>query len=157
VNNEWVHFRGHGLSLLVSYETLEIWESFRQKKPEATEKFGVIIGSRSEGKDEYWVESVTTPFPKDKSTRFGFMLQDRDHQNAVDMAFKKSRGTSVYQGTWHTHPEHIPTPSAIDILDWLACTTRNSGKQLFFVIVGVKEVHVYVRKGVHFRKMMVEG
>ncbi len=138
-------FRGHGLSLRIPWNVLQAWEEYRQVEMHDPERFGVIIGSRTEGKKEYWIESVTKPYAGDQAARSSFRLQDQNHQNSVDVAFEQSDGTSIYLGTWHTHPELIPAPSSIDKNDWVSCIRRNSGRQLFFVIVGLSEIRVFVR------------
>ncbi|MEW8051546.1 MAG: Mov34/MPN/PAD-1 family protein [Candidatus Thiodiazotropha sp.] len=138
-------FRGHGLSLRIPIDVHNEWEECRQAELLDPERFGIIIGSRTVGEQEYWVESITTPYSGDQATRYSFKLQDRSHQNSVDVAFELSGGTSIYLGTWHTHPELVPTPSSIDKKDWVACIRRNPGRQLFFVIVGLGEVRVFVQ------------
>lgn len=149
-------YRGFGLSFIVPPGALNTWKGHRQIKENHLERFGVIIGSRSVEHEEYWVDMVTTPFPNDRATRRSFALRDNKHQLSVDQAFKHSGGTSIYLGTWHTHPEAIPEPSIIDMKDWLSCIKRNSGRQLFFVIVGNKDVRVFVRKGFCFRRLNTE-
>ncbi|MFK5948256.1 MAG: Mov34/MPN/PAD-1 family protein [Methylococcales bacterium] len=143
-------FSRDNITLHASYKTLSIWEKHKQIKPDAPEIFGVIIGSRTDKDKEYWVDLVTTPFPKDNSSRYRFLLQDKKHQEAVDKAYSESDGTSVYLGTWHTHPEKIPTPSSIDIHDWTNCVKRNPDKQLFFLIIGIREVSAYIKTS-HFK------
>lgn len=138
-------FRGHGLSLRIPWSVLQAWEECRQVETPDPERFGVIIGARTEGEKEHWIESITKPYACDQATRSSFRLQDQNHQNSVDTAFKQSSGTSIYLGTWHTHPELAPTPSSIDKNDWVSCIRRNTGRQLFFVIVGLGEIRVFVR------------
>lgn len=146
MSNDEVIFRGYGLSLRIPEHTLEVWRGFRQVKANELERFGAIIGSRTEGSEEYWIDRVTQPFSSDRATRSSFLLQDKKHQSAVDTAFEQSGGTLVYLGTWHTHPESIPSSSIIDKKDWVACIRRNPGTRLFFVIVGLDEVRVFVRR-----------
>ena len=141
----------------VAKDVLEIWDSHRQLEPGVPEACGVIIGSTSPDWRELWVESVSTPQPGDKRTRHGFVLQDPHHQRLVDDAFEASGGTSIYLGTWHTHPEASPTPSRIDRSDWVACLGRNSGRALVFAIVGTKDTHLYCRGRVRFRRMKQTG
>lgn len=138
-------FRGHGLSLRIPGEVIRTWTECRQVDMLDPERFGVIIGSRTERAKEYWIDSVTKPHSEDQATRASFKLQDRHHQSSVDIAFECSGGTSIYLGTWHTHPELVPKPSSIDKRDWIACIRRNPGRQLFFVIVGLGEIRVFVR------------
>jgi integrative and conjugative element protein (TIGR02256 family) len=149
-------FKKGNISLNISKDTLTAWNKLRQVNARDHEKFGVIIGSCSQTKDEFWVESITTPFPNDRSTRYSFLLRDRNHQITVDQAFAESGGISIYMGTWHTHPEQKPMPSFVDKMDWLSCIRKNPGRQLFFVIVGTKEICVFVRTSFCFTKLIME-
>ena len=153
MKNEAMLFNGFGVSLYIPGDTLKLWKNSRQINNKDHEKFGVLIGTSSESLDEYWVDSVTSPFPKDKSSKFSFMLRDKKHQRIVDKAFAQSGDTTVYLGTWHTHPENIPTPSSTDTNDWSACIRKNPGRQLFFVIVGTKCIRVFVQNGFGFKKL----
>jgi integrative and conjugative element protein (TIGR02256 family) len=157
MDDENAIFKNNDISLNISKDTLTAWHNHRQINAKDHERFGVIIGSCSETNDEYWVESITTPFPNDRSTRYSFLLRDRNHQITVDKAFAESGGTSVYMGTWHTHPEQKPTPSVVDKMDWLSCIRNNAGRQLFFVIVGTKEIRVFVRTSFGFKKLIMES
>ena len=153
MNDENYVFRSKQLTLHVSKKVINVWENCRQTRKNNTEKFGVMIGYQTDGDDEYWIELVTTPFSNDRSTRLSFLLQDKNHQNIVNTEFMESGGTSIYLGTWHTHPENIPSPSVVDRKDWISCIKRNPDRQLFFVIVGIKELRVYVRNSFGFRKL----
>lgn len=146
MSNTDVVFRGYGLILKILGETIGVWESSRQINMVDPERFGVLIGSRTDGAEEYLVDGITTPYSDDQASRSSFLLCDESHQHAVDIAFHKSGGTSIYLGTWHTHPQKIPMPSSVDKRDWVECVSRNPGRQLFFIIVGIDEVRVYVRR-----------
>lgn len=129
------------------------WKSHRQLRPRSLESFGVMIGTQTENVGEYWIEEVTTPYSNDTATRSSFRLRDKRHQKAVDRAFESSNGSSIYIGTWHTHPEGIPTPSSVDKTDWLACIRRNPGRKIFFAIVGTREVRIFVKDRFGFVKL----
>ena len=49
-------------------------------------------------------------------------------------------------GVWHTHPQRIPIPSAIDWEDWRATMQEDkTGCQyVFFFIAGTDELRVWV-------------
>ncbi|MCU7804220.1 MAG: Mov34/MPN/PAD-1 family protein [Candidatus Thiodiazotropha sp. (ex Lucinoma borealis)] len=138
-------FRGKGLSLRIPERVFSAWNDCSQVEMLTPEGFGVIIGSRTKARNEYWVDNITTPYSGDQATRSSFKLQDTNHQKLVDMAFQRSGGTCIYLGIWHTHPELAPMPSTVDKKDWVACIRRNPGRQLFFVIVGLNEIRVFVR------------
>ncbi len=77
---------------------------------------GVLIGERRGG--NIVVKEVTTPSPKDCSSRFHFVRKFFHHQLAIVNANRQSGGTSNYLGEWHTHPQDLPYPSCIDFNNW---------------------------------------
>lgn len=144
MNRNELQFKREELLLGISGSVLQIWKDEAQLKRNDPERFGVLIGSRTEGTEEHWIEEVTKQFSGDRATRHSFLMQDKRHQRVVDQAFQHSKGMLGYVGTWHTHPEPIPKPSAVDLKDWRACVKRNPGRQLFFVIVGMEQICVYI-------------
>jgi integrative and conjugative element protein (TIGR02256 family) len=56
--------------------------------------------------------------PKDRRTSFGFVRQDKGHQEVATMEWQESGGSVNFVGEWHTHPERHPTPSWIDRRSW---------------------------------------
>lgn len=143
-------FQGYGLKVNVDNTVLDIWHKHKQLKQNQHESFGVIIGSSNDDAKEYWIESVTTPYPGDSSTRRSFHLKDSGHQVEANKAFESTQGISGYIGTWHTHPESDPTPSWLDKRDWKKCAFRNQDRRLLFVIVGIKASYLYVKVGHQF-------
>lgn len=138
-------FGGHGRRVHVSDQVADLWHAHRQVAADAVESFGVLIGTTSVDRREIWIECVTTPMGHDKCERFSFALRDAGHQRTVCAKFARSAGRAIYLGTWHTHPEPVPTPSRIDRRDWAACLRANRGRPLAFVIVGTARVCVFVR------------
>lgn len=130
-----------------------IWRAHRQTERDAAESFGVLMGSTSLDRREIWIEKVTTPMAKDRRTRFSFALSDPGHQEVVSRTFAGSDGQTIYLGTWHTHPEPVPTPSGVDRRDWAACLRANRRRPLAFVIVGTDDVRVFVRTRWRFRPL----
>ena len=153
VNN--IIYKGHGLTLYIPDNIISLWATHQQTESNGTEQFGIIIGCSSEDKKTFWIESVTTPLTNDKSSRTYFEMLDKGHEAAVKDAFIKSGSTSIFLGTWHTHPESIPVPSTIDKKDWKISINNNPGRQLFFVIVGTKQTRVFIRRtlGLGFRQL----
>ena len=148
---------GYGSHLVIDQSVVNTWDEHRQADSQALESFGVLIGSCQKISDICNVETVTTPSKDDFQSRSRFLLKDRGHQIAVDRAFHRSRGHLGYLGTWHTHPEADPSPSMIDIEDWLSCTSRNPDRPLYFVIVGTEKTHVFVKFRNKFRKLKSQG
>ena len=149
-------FHGYGRWVHVSDEVAGVWHAHRQTEADTTESFGVLMGTTSVDRREIWIESVTTPMARDRRTRFSFALRDPGHQRAVCGKFACSGGRAIYLGTWHTHPEPVPTPSGIDRDDWAACLRANPGRTLGFVLVGTDQVCVFVRARRRFRPLIIE-
>ena len=150
------YFEGYGRRVTVSDEVTEVWYGHRQKVATASESFGVLMGTTSVDRRDIWIEAVTTPMPRDgrdRCSRFSFALRDPGHQRAVCRRFASSDGRTIYLGTWHTHPEPVPKPSCIDRSDWVTCLRANRGRPLAFVLVGTKEVRVFVRSRGRFRPL----
>ena len=146
-------FEGYGRRVTVHEEVAGVWRGHRQTEAAAAESFGVLIGTTSIDRRAIWIEAVTTPMPRDRSSRFSFALRDPGHQRAVGRRFKSSLGRAIYLGTWHTHPEPTPTPSRVDLDDWATCLRANRGRPLAFVLVGTDEVRVFVRTRGRFKPL----
>ena len=149
-------FRGHGRRVHVSDEVAGVWHAHRQTVSDAAESFGVLMGTTSVDRREIWIERVTTPMAHDRRTRFSFTLRDPEHQRMVCGMFTCSGGRAIYLGTWHTHPEPVPTPSGIDRNDWTACLRANPGRPLAFVLVGTDQVRAFVRARWRFKALIEE-
>lgn len=129
--------------LSINVGVIETWKKHRQVEKDMHEAFGVVIGSQTIELNSVVVEEITTPKPKDRHARRSFSLVDSGHQKIVDAAFKQSNGLLGYLGTWHTHPENNPSPSAIDIDDWHQCIQRNPDRKLLFFIIGIEQTKIY--------------
>jgi [CysO sulfur-carrier protein]-S-L-cysteine hydrolase len=127
----------------INKDIIEIWQQYRQISPESKEACGILIGYQIQGTDTFQIESITTPQKLDIRTRYNFVMKDPFHQRFLDKKYQESNAASIYLGTWHSHPENYPTPSAIDKKDWGNCIARNHNRRLFFVIVGINEVEIY--------------
>lgn len=148
-----VNYQLNGNLVVIDEGVASIWERYRQVKASDNESFGVLVGSRSDNSQKFWIEQCSTPKAGDLSSRAGFTMKDPFHQCFTNKAFEESGGCSAYIGTWHTHPQAIPKPSITDICDWKNCVKRNPDRQLFFVIVGIQEIRVYVLIGRRFVSM----
>ena len=128
----------------------------RQLAPDATESFGVLIGTTSVDRRKIWIERATTPMAQDRRTRFSFSFRDPGHQRAVCGMFSCSGGRAIYLGTWHTHPEPVAETVADRPNDWVVCLRANRRRPLAFVLVGTAEVRVFVRARWRFRPLTEE-
>lgn len=146
-------FKGYGRRVIVHENVVGVWRGHRQMEASAAESFGVLIGTTSVDRRTIWIEKVTTPMPRDKSSRHSFALRDSGHQRAVARRFMSTKGHAIYLGTWHTHLEPIPIPSRVDLEDWATCLSANRMRPLAFVLVGTDEVRVFVRTRGHFKPL----
>ena len=143
MTEQYITISSNNIQLSIAGNVIDIWKKYRQVNVDMHESFGVMVGSQGNEAAPVVIESVTTPLPKDRHSRSNFLLTDKGHQKTVDAAFKKSNGSLGYLGTWHTHPEENPSPSAIDINDWRQCIKRNPDRKLFFFIVGIEKTKIY--------------
>lgn len=146
-------FEGYRRRVWVADSVLEAWRSYRQIGARDPESFGVLVGTTSMNRRERWIDTVTTPMKGDSQSRYRFELKDPRHQGVVNQAFEQSGGSQIYLGSWHTHPESVPTPSATDKSDWRACLKRNKKRPLMFVIAGTSETRMFVPWGRFFRSL----
>ena len=108
------------------------------------ESGGVLLGRHIIATCDIIVDHVTTPLPGDRHSRFRFFRARREHQEAIDDAWRESDGTCTYLGEWHTHPEPVPLPSAVDRLDWQRKLMFDEfSNVIFFVIAGTVALRVW--------------
>lgn len=131
---------------------LERFAIHRQLAPHHHEAGGVLLGRHLLGSADVVVDEITEPMPGDARSRFQFRRQQQSHQRRIDEAWRASRGTCVYLGEWHTHPEPNPTPSGTDLRDWERHLRVDivDGDTLYFVIVGTRAVRAW--EGVRARR-----
>lgn len=102
--------------VVIEPQAVNALRALRQIAPTAHEAGGVLIGERRG--ESFVVKEVTTPSPRDQSSRFRFIRKFFHHQLAINNANHLSGGTSNYLGEWHTHPQDKPYPSSIDFKNW---------------------------------------
>ena len=116
---------------------------FKQDNLSDCESAGLLVGHvRNNG--DIWINKITKPKEKDVRTRVYFKLDASAHQNELNEIHTSSDQLLGYLGTWHTHPQNIPTPSGFDISDWKNHCNENVDRQLIFVVVGLDQVSVYM-------------
>lgn len=135
----------HAGVLKIDSAALAALRSFQQHADDATEAGGILLGRYIRQGHDVIVDEVTTPQPGDVRARMSF---DRlgDHQRLIEKAWVESAGTCQFLGSWHTHPEPAPTPSAIDIDDWhrsMRQDVHEGDCAFFFVIVGTEEIRCW--------------
>ncbi|WP_407572393.1 Mov34/MPN/PAD-1 family protein [Deinococcus altitudinis] len=126
-------------ALSVEEQVLSTAWSFAQHMPRATEAGGMLIGHQPQDTTDLVLDRLTIPQPTDQRSRFRFRRSQEAHQELLDLYWMASARTRTYLGEWHTHPEDVPVPSAIDRKSWkkaLAETVAFHRMGLLFMIVG---------------------
>ena len=136
--------RGNGLFKLSAGVVGEM-DRYVQNKQRAMEAGGVILGRHILGGEDIVADLVTVPASEDRRSRHGFIRAREEHQAVIDSVWQESKRTCTYLGEWHTHPEHVPSPSGVDRSDWHRKLKEDQfyGGALFFVIVGIRETVVW--------------
>ena len=141
--NESLTFRnvqGDGFKLAAT--VLGQMLTYAQHELALKEAGGILLGRYILDSNDAVVDQVTVPTPGDVRTRVNFVRAKRGHQESADQAWSNSRGTRHYLGEWHTHPEPLPKPSQVDLMNWkrLLAYYRNDPDPLYFVIVGTEAI-----------------
>jgi len=128
-------------TLYISKKATRKFISYRQDTSRKNEAGGILLGRQFENNPDVIVDDITTPLIGDKRSRCQFYRSVSHHKKAVSK-WKKSNGTCLYLGLWHSHPEMVPRPSSVDFGDWTNALKHGQyeGNSLFFMIVGIKEI-----------------
>lgn len=137
--------RRNGDRLKISATPLRQMHAERQLTDDALESGGILLGRYIRDCCDVVVDEVTLPMPGDKRYLRAIERSDEGHQQVINDRWAQSNGTCNYLGEWHTHAEPVPTPSQIDINDWVRHTTNDiyDADGLFWVIVGQKETKAW--------------
>lgn len=139
-------------SRYILFESSVVADLNRWRQDEGnTEAGGILIGYRRE--NHLQVTLTTSPFPKDKRSRFRFFRQDAIHQKTAISYWKKTNSKGYYLGEWHSHPQDFPVPSAIDTDEWRKLAESSLGPDLLFLIVGRKDW--YLQLGPKMQKLVL--
>jgi len=134
ITDEIVFSMPNGGFLLIEPEVIVVLKKYRQKESNDVEQGGILIGEYR-GK-HIRISSVTEPSNYDDATRFSFFRKAKSHFKVAIKSWLLSSKTSTYLGEWHTHPEHIPNPSSIDLNSW---KSNLPNRPMVLVIIGITE------------------
>jgi len=138
--------RANGGTVSFSDDAAAQLAASRQIDTKSAEAGGMLLGRILLDCDDVIIDRITQPHARDRSTRFQFFRRRKAAQLKVNMAWSGSKGTCVYLGEWHTHPEANPTPSAtVDRPDWFRIVSEAVFEQdfLLFAIVGLEKTNVW--------------
>ena len=152
-----VFLRSDAGRIKLSENVLATIDPFAQHSPDAPEAGGVLLGRHLKDNSDIVVDDVSSPMEGDIRRRHFFLRRKRNHQKAIDRAWRESAGTCTYLGEWHTHPEPDPRPSAFDLINWNArmCLDRHSGI-LFFVILGTQSIRIWEGRNCWKRPILLQ-
>lgn len=141
-NEEITLFQRGKLRVILPFSVQENLNKFKQTSQGDFESAGLLIGHiRNNG--DIFINNITEPKKEDDRTRVSFKLDAYAHQSEVDDLYTSSDKILGYLGTWHTHPQKIPTPSGVDIVDWKGHYEDNTDRSLFFIVVGLLNIALY--------------
>ena len=140
-----VYRRPSGGLIELGHEATSTIIRYAQHAPRAPEAGGILLGRWLVDSQDIVVDEVTTPTRSDSRRRLWFFRSRSSHQQRASAAWRESGGTCHYLGEWHTHPQHTPTPSGVDIQDWLRHLSEDTFVRptLFFVIVGTHSINIW--------------
>lgn len=144
---------GDGSVLLnFSDEVLSVFERHVQVG-ERLESGGVLLGTVHER--GLLVTVATTPTRLDRQFRYLFERLPFGHRAVAKRLWRSTAGTTRYIGEWHTHPQDIPSPSGLDLEEWLTLAKARADKRpLLAVIVGRHGLHVELAHGSGHRELL---
>lgn len=135
------------ITVYVTKEVTDVWNTYRQTTLNKLEANGIIICSMNINETEVWIQKITVPKKNDIRKRCYFFMKDKGHQKELDNYYKESNGKMFLLGTWHTHPENIPNASSLDKREWIKFAKANKDLIILcFAIVGIKETKLYFYK-----------
>ncbi len=122
--------------LKISEKVIRIFDEYEQKEG-CREAGGILLGNVAE--DYVEITDVTVPNRFDLKSFFSFVRARIPAQLRINKAWKKSSGTTIYLGEWHTHREVNPTPSLDDrqMIAKACKETRMEIEFLYLIIVGL--------------------
>ena len=126
--------------LKISEKVIKTFEKYEQKEG-CSESGGILLGHVA--RDHVIITEATTPSRFDFKTIITFVRAKIPAQLRINKAWKKSSGTLIYLGEWHTHRGINPTPSAQDktmILKSLK-ETKMEIDFLYLVVVGINRTY----------------
>jgi len=99
-----------GQDLVFTRDVIAYFERHRQLRFWQAEAGGSLFARLSDR--DIVVEVATGPRKTDRRTRFTYRPDRKAEQQEIDEAHPKGL---LFVGTWHSHPEPVPTPSAVDL------------------------------------------
>lgn len=150
-HKSWV-ISNNGILLVLSDEAITTIRKYAQNSPEKFEAGGILLGKRR--LNHFEVMHVTEPTKFDVRSRYHWIRSEKTHQDIAKRHWVESQGQINYIGEWHTHPEIVPNPSAIDLDEWggLANKCAYPGG-MAVIIVGIEDLWCGIAQKTSIRQM----
>lgn len=127
-------FSSAGHSVVISDECVRSLEARRQTGPNATEQGGQLFARVDSG----CLEIVIATDVQGSRRRFSFRPNRRSEQKQINDLF----GDGLhYVGDWHTHPEDMPLPSALDVEKITDLFEKSNHQLEWLVLIIVGRAH----------------
>jgi len=107
----YVEFSDYKRSLRIHPRVLKNFKKYEQKEGDF-EAGGILLGYVYKDYDK--TVKVTTPNQLDSKGFFFFNRSKIPAQLQINRSWKRSRGSLIYLGEWHTHHEKTPFLSTVD-------------------------------------------
>lgn len=132
-----------GTCLDILEQVISIMIKWRQIKDSNSEAAGFLLGYQNKRTNNITISNLTEPQPKDIRSRFFCVIKDVIHFNQIK---KNAVNQNYYIGVWHTHPQNIPQPSALDWKDWNEALHKDKcgAKYMIFIILGKVDFRVWI-------------
>lgn len=123
-------------------ETLNKMILWKQYEIHSAESCGFILGYRNPDTNNITLSAITIPKNNGFCSRFFCKLKTQAHLRQL---LENRQQKNYYMGTWHTHPQNVPSPSLIDWSDWRETLERDitGSEYAFFIIVGLDEFRIW--------------
>jgi integrative and conjugative element protein (TIGR02256 family) len=139
--------KSDGSRIIFDKNIIVTFSKYRQNSSFTPEAGGLLLGRHLKEGSHIAVDRVSEPMSGDRQERNSF-FRGEGHEKFAHKYWLASCGTCAYLGNWHTHPSPNPFPSKTDLHDWRNVLKNDvyEGTHLYFVIVGIKEIHCWEGK-----------
>lgn len=122
----------HQRKILIEGGPLHTMDGYRQDLNDKAEAGGILLGYRKG--PHLHIVAITVPQLTDRRRRFRFDRSAHHHHQTALEQWRASEKTMDYLGEWHTHPEINPSPSGIDITEWMKIANRLTNPMAFLIL-----------------------
>jgi len=128
-----------GIIVITAPEVLKVFTKYIQDDELKLEAGGILLGYRRG--QHFEITHATEPTKYDQRSRHHFVRSPEIHSEIAIDIWRGSHGHITYCGEWHTHPEASPSPSPIDIREWMALSEKLPYNRAYVMtIVGTEQL-----------------